>query len=399
MARSSPLNAVLRSSAFWRYSATASLMRAPVLMAAVALTTTSILMTGSLATGAVLAAWYVGGTVVATPVMAHVVGILPLQRLLQWQMLAHAVLWIGITACWVAGSTSWIAAMLAAAAGASIAGNGGAVRALMSQTVPADAARSASTVDVIFLDILIFLAPLAAALASLIHPVAPIATVALVGFAAAAAVSLTSRGTPAPDAAGRERPHPRGGRLRWDARGVAWILFSATIGLYFGAMEVGASGLVVTYGFEVSLAWVVFLALSVTSVLGGWVDASRPAGASEDGWALVGAVSLGVGCLLLAFTPPLPWAVIGLLLSGLPVATLLGLRSHRIDVYLPPRQRAGYLSWAFAAQNAGFACASILLAHVPQPTMFACAGILIPLALLLALRTRRRKAPVQLSAQ
>ncbi|MDR6689661.1 hypothetical protein J2X55_000560 [Microbacterium sp. 1154] len=399
MSRSSPLNAVLGSSAFWRYSATASLMRAPVLMAAVALTTTSILMTGTLAAGAVLAAWYVGGTVVATPVMVHVVGLLPLRRVLRWQMFAHAVLWVGIAACWLTGSAPWISAMLAAGAGAIIAGNGGAVRALMSGTVPAEAARSASTVDVTFLDILIFLAPLAAALASLIHPVAPVATVAVVGFAAAAAVSLTSRRIVAHGDQGREHPHRRGGRLRWDAQGVSWILFSAVIGLYFGAMEVGAPGLVVTYGFEVSLAWMIFLVLSATSVFGGWVDASRPQSTSEDRWALVGAASMSAGCLLLAFTPPLAWAVIGLLLTGLPVATLLGLRSHRIDVHVSPPQRAGYLSWAFAAQNAGFACASLLLAHVSQPTMFVCTGVLVPLALLLALRTRHPRARVVTSAR
>ncbi|WP_126890074.1 hypothetical protein [Curtobacterium sp. HSID17257] len=397
MTRTSPLLAVLRSPAFWRYSAVASLMRAPVLMAAVALTTTSILVTGTLATGAALAAWYVVGTVAATPIMAQLVGSLPLRQVLRWQMLAHAVLWIGITACWTYQGPSWVAPLLAAAAGAVIAGNAGAVRVLMSGTVPADAARAASTVDVTFLDLLVFLAPLLAALASLLHPTAPVATVAVVGLSAAVAVSLLSNDSFAVTSSERGRRSADRGRLRWDAHGVSWIVFSASIGLYFGAMEVGAPALVAVHGFDVSVAWVIFFVLSVTSVLGGWADASRPPGASEDRWALVGAASMCVGCMLVSSAASLPWAVLGLLLSGVPVAALLGLRSHRIDIGLPSEQRAGYLSWAFAAQNAGFALASMLLAHVGQAAVLVCAGVLVPLTLVVALRAKSstESAPCQ----
>lgn len=385
----SPLRATLTSRRFWTYSLVAALCRAPALMVAVAATTTSLLITGSIDTGALMTTAHVVGMLAATPVAARIVGRWSPRRVLAVQMGAHGLLWAGV---WVAAGTgqpAWTWYLGAALAGTVIAGSGGVVRSLLLRTVPEGAGRSASTVDVTFMDLLIFLAPLVVAAAAPIHPLGPLAAVALLSLVAAAAVPLT--GLPDPrtggDGAGEDRVAAH--RLRWSAAAVCWIVFGAAIGLYFAAVEVGATALVVAYGYDVSTAWVVFLLLSLASIVGGFLDAARVPGRHEAAWAIGAATLLLVGCLLLAAGPPLPMAAFALLLSGLPVAALLGLRSHMIDTAVPVGQRAGYFSWAFAAQNVGFALGSALLAVIGQSALLVVSALTTAVALAVSLYLSR----------
>ncbi|MFD3683330.1 MFS transporter [Nocardiopsis sp. NPDC058631] len=411
----SPLRATLTSRAFWSYSLVAALCRAPALMIAVAATTTSLLLTGRIDTGALMTTCHVLGTLAATPFAARVVGRWPARRVLGTQMAAHGLLWLAVWAAVGTGQPEWSWHACAALAGTAIAGSGGVIRSQLPRTVPEGAARSASTVDVTFMDLLIFLAPLAVAAAAPTHPLGPIAAVAVISLVAVAVLpfaGLPDSAAPVPTgtAAGHgdgtagetgtstvpaapspEYANPRPARtgkhrLRWNTAAVSWILFGAAIGLYFAAVEVGATALVVSYGFDAGTAWTVFLVLSAASVAGGYLDAARTPGRREAAWASASAALLVAGCLLLASGPSLPVAVLALTLSGLPVAALLGLRSHMIDVAVPEAQRAGYLSWAFAAQNLGFAAGSTLLAVLGQPVLLVLASLTTAAVLVAALR-------------
>ncbi|WP_017589092.1 MFS transporter [Nocardiopsis ganjiahuensis] len=399
----SPLKSTLTSRRFWSYSLVAALCRAPALMVAVAATTTSLLVTGRIDTGALMTTCHVVGMLAATPVAARIVGRWSPNRVLAVQMGAHGLLWSAVWAAVGGGLPVWSWCLGAALAGTVVAGSGGVVRSLLTRTVPEGAGRAASTVDVTFMDLLIFLAPLVVAATSPIHPLGPIAAVAFLSLVAAVAVPLTALPVPAGGSAGTGRGTTEGAgggtaagkgahRLRWNTAAVSWIVFGLAIGLYFAAVEVGATALVVAYGHDVSTAWVVFLFLSLASVVGGYLDAARAPGRRESAWA-VGAVTLLVaGCLLLAASPPLPLAALALFLSGLPVAALLGLRSHMIDTVVPEHQRAGYFSWAFASQNAGFALGSALLALIGQPALLVASASATAAALLVSLRLSRSSA-------
>ncbi|MEU0492723.1 hypothetical protein ABZ249_26145 [Nocardiopsis sp. NPDC006139] len=118
-------------------------------------------------------------------------------------------------------------------------------------------------------------------------------------------------------------------------------------------------------------------------------DAARTPGRREGLWAFGAAALLVAGCLLLASGPSLPLAALALALSGLPVAALLGLRSHMIDLAVPPGQRAGYFSWAFAAQNVGFAAGSAALAVVGQPVLLTAASLATLASLVVAVGLSR----------
>ncbi|MGQ4270531.1 hypothetical protein [Nocardiopsis changdeensis] len=71
------------------------------------------------------------------------------------------------------------------------------------------------------------------------------------------------------------------------------------------------------------------------------------------------------------------------------MAALLGLRSHMIDLAIPPGQRAGYFSWAFAAQNVGFAAGSAALAVVGQPVLLTAASLATLASLVVAVGLSR----------
>lgn len=441
----SPLKATLTSRPFWSYSLVAALCRAPALMVAVAATTTSLLLTGRIDVGALMTTCHVVGTLAATPLAARVVGRGRPRRVLAAQMSAHGLLWLAVCAAIASGQPVWAWHAGAALAGAVLAGSGGVIRSQLPRTVPEGAGRSASTVDVTFMDVLIFLAPLAVAVAAPVHPLGPVAAVgvfslvavAVLPFAGFPAAAPTGPAAPAPEAPGvvagpaagtsaapavgpagagpapapavaepsadprpapaAPEPAPAGAAARadahlprWNTAAAAWVAFGAAIGLYFAAVEVGATALVVSYGFGVGTAWTVFLALSAASVVGGYLDAARTPGRRETAWALGAAALLVAGCLLLASGPVLPLAALALVLSGLPVAALLGLRSHMIDAVVPEAQRAGYFSWAFAAQNAGFAAGSALLAVLGQPALLVTAALATAAALAWALRLSSR---------
>lgn len=380
----SPLRQTLASRRFWSYSLVAALCRAPALMVAVATTTTAFLLTGRIDTGALMTTCHVAGTLAATPVAARLVGGRPATRVLSVQMSAHALLWAAVAAAIGTGAPAWTWYLGAALAGAAVAGSGGALRSLLPHTVPEGAGRSASTVDVTFMDVLVFLAPLAVAAAAPVHPLGPIAAMALASLLAVAAIPLAGLPVPGTGAAGGG-----GHRPRWNTAAVSWIAFGAMIGVYFAAVEVGATALVVSLGLDVGLAWTVFLVLSAASVVGGYLDAARTPGRREGLWAFGAAVLLVAGCLLLASGPSLPLAALALGLSGLPVAALLGLRSHMIDLAVPPGQRAGYFSWAFAAQNAGFAVGGSALAVVGQPVLLVTASLATLVSLTVAVGLSR----------
>ncbi|MDT0330835.1 MFS transporter [Nocardiopsis lambiniae] len=386
----SPLRETLTSRRFWSYSLVAALCRAPALMVAVATTTTSLMLTGRIDTGALMTTCHVVGTLAATPIAARIVGGRPARRVLGVQMAAHGLLWLALWAAIGTGQPVWTWYLGAALAGTVIAGSGGVIRSLLPYTVPENAGRSASTVDVTFMDLLIFLAPLVVAATAPLHPLGPIAAMALVSLIAVAVLPFTGLPSPETDT------DRRGSRLRWNTAAVAWIVFGAAIGVYFATVEVGATALITSYGLDVGLAWIVFLLLSIASVVGGYLDAARTPGRHEALWAFGAVALLVAGCLLLASGPPLPLAALALLLSGLPVAALLGLRSHMIDVAVPPAQRAGYFSWAFATQNVGFAIGSTALAVIGQPALLTAASLATMVALVVAVgvsRSVREQAP------
>ncbi|MFL1446672.1 hypothetical protein, partial [Nocardiopsis protaetiae] len=184
----SPLRQTLTSRRFWSYSLVAALCRAPALMVAVATTTTALLLTGRIDTGALMTTCHVAGTLAATPLAARIVGGLPAARVLTAQMSAHGLLWAAVTVAIGTGAPAWTWYLGAALAGASLAGSGGALRSLLPYTVPESAGRSASTVDVTFMDVLIFLAPLAVAAAAPVHPLGPIAAMAAASLVAVAVI-------------------------------------------------------------------------------------------------------------------------------------------------------------------------------------------------------------------
>lgn len=347
---------------FWQWLVMASLVRSPVLMSSVAFTSMTALVLYDADRGGVLAGASVLGLLLGTPIA------LVMQRrwspriLLTAQLIACALCWSALAGTLTLGRDmpTWI--LLAAAAGVSMSGSAGLVRATMVNAVPVQLQPRASTIDALAQDAVIFLGPVAVAVGVVNGPVgAPLAVVA-VSLLAVIAVNVFRPGAPAANSlsVNPSAPSTPASSPTWIKR-LLWSLLSLAIGMTLGAAEAGAVGLVTDWGLPVTSVWQVFLVLAAASAVGAFLDITvlqrirvRPRLATF-------LMSMATGCFFVATDSSTVIVGVGLILIGLPTAPLLGLRSNVFDRD-DHNERTTGLTVALAAQSVGFATGASLLA-------------------------------------
>lgn len=362
---------------FWWWLVAATLVRSPVVMSAVAFTSITALLLGDPDEGGVLAAASVLGLLLGTPLAIAMQRRWSARGLLTAQLIACAACWVALAGAIMLGAGLWAWIWFAVAAGVAMAGSAGLVRATMTDAVPEPARARASTVDALSQDATVFLAPVAVSVGIAGGAPGAAGAVAVVSLLALVAVRLVVRDSSGHGTTAEREPEARGRSPRRASRVVAWSVLSLGIGLSLGAVEAGAVGLAVRLGIAIESAWLLFLVMAVSSAVGAWFEIAVLQSRSTATRLVVWLATFVAGCLLVAAGPQWATAIPGLVLVGLPIAALLGLRSNAFDAD-DDHQRSTGLTVAFAGQSIGFAVGAGLLAIVGQPgALLASVGVLV----------------------
>ena len=156
-------------------------------------------------------------------------------------------------------------------------------------------------------------------------------------------------------------------------------------------VEIGAASFALRNGLAAADVWIVFALLTLTSILGGFLDATTAALEGDDYRPrVVFLMGLMVaGCLLMVTARSLWLALVGLALIGLPTGPLLSARSLRTEVAAPIREQGQAFALMFALQSAGFAVAGFLLAGIGQRGGLGVSALILAIAIALVLMSDR----------
>lgn len=377
-----PLKEVIRSSQFWRWLWAVGPARLPPLMAAVAVTTATAVYRDDPEGGGTVVSAYVIGLLVLAPFFASLADRWGLRRVVQGQVLASSLSWFLLSGLVLLEAPYWSWHLMALLAGAAMAGNAGLLRATLSKSVGAHRLRVASTLDVTALDLSVFLAPLLVTAGLSMAPIGATLVVAVVSLLAA----LSLRGLP--DHTDHDQ---KAGRLALSRPLIAWGFAGFALGLVLGMVEIGAVSFALRNGLAAADVWIIFAVLTLTSIIGGFLDATTAALVRDDyrlRVVLLTAV-MAAGCLLVTTTSSLWLALVGLALIGFPTGPLLSTRSLRTEVVAPAKEQGQAFALVFALQSVGFAVAGFLLAGMGQRGGIGVSAIVLMAATVLVLMSDR----------
>lgn len=296
--------------------------------------------------GAVSAA-YVVALAVGAPIAGRLVDKRGPRRILLQRAVAYPTL-LGLVVLLALVDAPMIAiGLAAAAAGSAFAPVAPTVRTVWPRLAPADLRSSAYALEASMQEIFFVGGPLLVAGLAVVDPVAGV-----VGAAIAAAVGTVAvAGLPPVRETGDAGP--RGGSLlgALEAPGVRTLVaFAFTLGLAFGAVEVGMPAFAESHGAR-ELGGVALATLSAGSFAGGLLAGARPS-SNVRRRLLVAAPAIAVSLALLVFS----WSILSLCLlafaAGLPLAPGIAAVYGLIDRVAP--------SWAIAEAFAWFGMAVAL---------------------------------------
>lgn len=382
---------VIRSSRFWRWLWAVSPARLPPLMAAVAVTTATTVYRNDPDSGGTVVSAYVIGLLVLAPFWARLVARKGVRRVVQGQLLASGSSWVLLSAFIVLGAPFWSWHLMAFLAGAVMAGSAGLLRATLKNAVGAPRVRVASTLDVTALDLSVFLAPLLVTAGLLLAPIGATLVVAVVSLLSILALRVLPKDIDV-------SPGRKVGRLALSLPLIAWGFVGFAIGFVLGMVEIGAVSFALRIGLAATDVWIIFALLTLTSIVGGVLDAITAAfGGSDYRPRVVLLTGLMVsGCVLVVTADSLWLALVGLALIGLPTGPLLSARSLRTEVVAPVQTQGQAFVLMFALQSVGFAVAGFLLAAVGQQGGVGVAALVLAAALVFVVIADR---PVRLSSR
>jgi MFS family permease len=295
--------------------------------------------------------------------------------------------WCGLALAAALRAPAPVLFLLVALAAALGAGAPGAMRALLSQTVPPQLVAPAVALDAIAVEVVVVTAPLLVALTA-----APSPPGAIIAMAAAIAIaSALVRGqrrpvptTPASVSAGASAAI--GPQALWRNRRFAfWILVGVTLGYTIGTAEIGALPRALRLGGGPHEAAALIAVLGISSALGGLVYASvaHRFALGAVGRASILLAGLVAGSVALGLSAHWATAVGAMGALGLCCSPLGTVQSQAAEADAPAGRQAEAFGILYAASGVGYALGGLLLAllTVREMLLFGAASALLALML------------------
>jgi MFS family permease len=301
------------------------------------------------AAGAVAAAYAIA-LGVGAPVAGRQVDRRGQAQALAARAIIHPCLLVTVGGLALAGASTPVLAVAAAAAGATFPPVAASVRTLLPSLVPAELRATGFALEASLQEVFFVGGPLFVALLAAIRPVA-----ALGGAAAAVALGTLAlvRVRPVRETQPAHTPgHARSGPIT--AVGVRTILLlTMFMGLAFGAVEVAMPAFAERHGSR-ALAGLALASFSAGSLVGGLVAGLRPA-ADLRRQLIVFAWLLPVGLALPLLATSIPTMCGLLLFAGLPIAPLVTAAYGLVGDVAPPGAHAEAFAWIGTAIMGGLA--------------------------------------------
>ncbi|GGX44653.1 MFS transporter [Streptomyces chryseus] len=336
----------------------AALVRAPVVMAPLAL----VLLghaAGSFAAGGLLAAAHALGEAAGAPLMGRRFDTKPFVGQLRLALTLEAVTF-ALLAALAGHAPVALLAVLAALAGAAAAGAPGGLRAQLAATTP-DCLRptALSLESSLNQSVWAFGPPLVSLLYvqfTATGAIAVLAVLSLLPALFASRIPHRDLGAPGADDTPAERP-TKTLRLIWPT-----ALLSAAVMFLIGTVDVALPARLTDVDSSPALAGPVMAAFAVASVISGLVYGGRRWPGSAQAQSLVLLLAMAAALTLPAFTQA-PWSyALAFAVAGLLYSPLLIIRNLALQSQLPERVWATGFSLLYAAAGVGYGAAGLLAA-------------------------------------
>ncbi|MFF8511890.1 MFS transporter [Streptomyces sp. NPDC015492] len=371
----------------------AALVRAPVVMAPLAL----VLLghaTSSFAAGGLLAAAHALGEAAGAPLMGRRFDTRPFVGQLRLALLLEAAAFAALAAL-ASSAPIPVLAVLAALAGAAAAGAPGGLRAQLAATAAPHLRRTALSLESsLNQSVWAFGPPLVSLLYVQVSAVGAVVVLAVLsGLPALFASRIPHRSLPEPGLGDAPAENPvKVLRLMWPT-----AVLSAGIMFLVGTVDVVLPARLTDIGSSEALAGPVLTAFAVASVLSGLVYGGRRWPGSAQTQSLVLLLTMAAVLTLPAWTGT-PWSyAAAFAVAGLLYSPLLIIRNLTLQEQLPERVWATGFSLLYAAAGAGYGVASLLSAAALKFTdssvaIMLCTTLTAALGVISLLAEKRRRA-------
>lgn len=382
-----PVRVLLAHRGYWHWSASAFVGRLPPLMVPLAFVLVGTYTSGSPAVGSLMVTVYILSEVCCAPLAGRLLDrVGPAVGLPRVLGVAVVVL-CGLALASALRAPAPVLFLLVALAAALGAGASGAMRALLSQTVPPQLVAPALAIDAIAVELVVVSAPLLVAVTAAPSP--PGAIIAMAGATAIAAALV--RGlrrpvptTPAPASAGALAAI--GPQALWRNRRFAyWIVVGVTLGYAIGTAEIGALPRALRLGGGPREAAALIAVLGISSALSGLVYANvaHRFALGAVGRASILLAGLVVGTVELGLSAHWAMAAGAMVTLGLCCSPLGTVQSQAAEAAAPAERKAEAFGILYAASGVGYALGGLLLALLPvrEMLLFGAASALLALML------------------
>jgi MFS family permease len=295
------------------------------------------------------------------------------------------VVWCGLALACALRAPAPVLFLLVALAAALGAGAPGAMRALLSQTVPPPLVAPAVALDAIAVEVVVVTAPLLVALTAAPSP--PGAIIAMAAAIAMAAVLVRGQRRPVPmTKVSVDASAALGPRALWRNRRFAfWIAVGVTLGYSIGTAEIGALPRAIRLGGGPREAAALIAVLGISSALSGVVYASvaHRVGLGAVGRASILLAGLVVGSVELGLSAHWVTAAGAMVTLGLCCSPLGTVQSQAAEADAPVERQAEAFGILYAASGVGYALGGLFLALLPvrEMLLFGAASALLALML------------------
>jgi MFS family permease len=286
--------------------------------------------------------------------------------------------------------------LLVALAAALGAGAPGAMRALLSHTVPPQLVAPAIALDAVAVEVVVVTAPLLVALTAAPSPLGPI--IAIAAVIALAAVLVRGQRRPVPTAPALTNvgvAAATGPQTVWRNRRFAfWILVGVTLGYAIGTAEIGALPRALRLGGGPREAAALIAVLGISSALSGLVYATvaHRFALGAVGRAGILLAGLVVGSVELGRSAHWATAVGAMIMLGLCCSPLGTVQSQAAEADAPAERQAEAFGILYAASGVGYALSGLFLALLSMRDLLLFGVACALLALLLAPPRGRHQA-------